>query len=202
MPTQMTRRFLWLALATAPCALAALGCPSTNTAPPPITYCDAAAGNAQTPPTAGCDVEAWLATGAYKSWHCEPAVHAARSPSPHGFDRVCSNDLVNATATDADAGPWPTGAAEVKELYVAAVPDGGPAGYAVSLKVAPEVAGDAGASWYWYERETDQSIEADGLGIADTAANQICVSCHSAAGSAPMYTPSAGSRDFIYTPVP
>ena len=149
-----------------------------------------------------CDVEAWLATGAYKNWHCEPAVHAARSPSPHGFDRVCSNDLVNPTASDEEAGAWPIGAAEVKELYVAADPDGGPSGYAVSLKTAPDEVGDAGANWYWYERQTDQSIEADGLGLANTPANSICVSCHIAAGSAPMYTPSPGSRDFIYTPVP
>jgi hypothetical protein len=195
----MTRFFLPLAVACfAPLLIA---CPTTAPTQQ-IIYGDAAAGNAETPPTSGPDLEAWLQTGAYKNWHCEPTVHAARSPSPHGFDRVCSNDLVNPTASDSDAGPWRTGAAEVKELYVAVHPDGGPSGYAVSLKTGPDVAGDAGANWYWYERETDQSIEADGLGVPNSQANSICVSCHIAAGSAPAYTPTVGGRDFIYTPVP
>jgi hypothetical protein len=193
----MTRFFLCLAFGG---AVALVACNSTQ-ATPPIAYGDAAAGNAETPPTDGPDVEAWLATGAYKKWHCEPAVHNARSPSPHGFDRVCSNDLVNPTAADVDAGPWPTGAAEVKELYTAINADGGPAGYAVSLKLAADAGGDAGANWYWYERQTDQSIEADGPGAANTPANTICVTCHIAAGTA-GYAPSLGSRDFIYTPVP
>jgi hypothetical protein len=198
----MAWSFLVLDLAgLAACGALALACNSPAVTPP-IILGDAAAGNAETPPTYGPDVEAWLATGAYKKWHCEPAVHTARNPSPHGFDRVCSNDLVNPTATDPDAGPWPTGAAEVKELYVALENDGGPAGYAVTLKTAPDVASDAGANWYWYERQIDQSIEADGLGTPNSQANTICVTCHAAAGSQPSYTPSPGSRDFIYTPVP
>jgi len=196
----MTR--LFAGLATAACGALSVGCDSPATTPP-IIYGDASAGSPETPPTYGPDVEAWLEKGFYKSWHCEPAVHAARSPSPHGYDRVCSNDLVNPTAANPDGGPWPTGAAEVKELYVAILTDGGgPAGYAVSLKTAPDVAGDAGANWYWYERQTDQSIEADGLGTPNSQANSICVSCHVAAGSQPSYTPSPGSRDLVYTPVP
>jgi hypothetical protein len=172
--------------------------------PAQIVYGDAAAGNAQTPPTHGADVEAWLLTGAYKSWHCEAAIHASRTPSPHGYDRVCSNDLVSPTATNADAGAWPLGAAEVKELYVTLDSDAGPAGYAVSLKTEADTEVDAGpgAAWYWYERLTDGTIEADGPGVPNTPASSICVSCHSAAGTTPAYTPTVGGRDFIYTPVP
>ncbi|MGO8993437.1 MAG: hypothetical protein ACLQVI_08910 [Polyangiaceae bacterium] len=192
---------LCLALVAANCVALTFACNSSSTTPP-IPLGDAAAGSPETPPTDGKDVEAWIVKGYYKTWHCEPAVHVARSPSPHGFDRVCSNDLVNPTATDPDAGAWPTGAAEVKELYTAVESDAGPAGYAVSLKVAADVPGDAGANWYWYERQVDQSIEADGLGTANSQANTICVSCHVAAGSGQAYTPSPGSRDFIYTPVP
>jgi hypothetical protein len=190
-----------LRLALGASAVCAVAC-NTPSTPTPIAYGDASAGGEQTPPTSGPDVEAWLATGAYKKWHCEAQIHGARSPSQHGFDRVCSNDLVNPTATDADGGPWPAGAAEVKELYTSATPDGGPAGYAVSYKAAADAGGDSGANWYWYERQTDQSIEADGFGVANSQANTICVSCHVAAGTGPGYEPSPGSRDFVYTPVP
>jgi hypothetical protein len=79
-------------------------------------------GNAQTPPQGMALVEAWLATGAYKAWACEPAVHASRSPSPHGFNRICSNDLISTNATS--TAPWPEGAAGVKELW-ASDPDAG-----------------------------------------------------------------------------
>jgi len=179
---------------------------NSSGSPAAIVYGDAAAGNAETPPTHGADVEAWLKTGAYKAWHCEPAAHTSRSPSPHGFDRVCSNDLVNPTAANADAGAWPLGAAEVKELYTALQSDAAPEGYAVSLKTAADVveedAGGPGSNWYWYERLTDGTIEADGLGFPNTSANSICVACHVAAGSNAAYTPTTGGRDFIYTPVP
>ncbi len=196
----MPRTLVFSAALAAAALVTACDSPGGGT-PAPLTYGDAAAGTPETPPTYGPDVEAWLKTGAYKKWHCEPSVHGARSPSPHGFDRVCSNDLVNPTATNADAGPWPTGAAEVKELYTSIDPDGGPLGYAVSLKVAPDAGGDAGANWYWYERQTDQSIEADGFGVANSPEYTICVACHVFAGTA-GYVPSVGSRDFIYTPVP
>jgi hypothetical protein len=196
---------LTVAALAAACGSFVAACNSSS-APAPIVYGDAAAGSAETPPTHGTDVEAWLKTGAYQKWHCEPAVHASRSPSPHGFDRVCSNDLVNPTASDEDAGAWPLGAAEVKELYTSLAPDGGPEGYAVSLKTAADVvnedAGGPGSNWYWYERLTDGTIEADGLGAPNTPANTICVACHVAAGSSAAYTPTPGGRDFIYTPVP
>src|SRR5882762_6298866 len=55
---------------------------------------DGMPGDAQTPPTTnGTDVEAWLKKGDYKSWTCETAQHAQLKVSPHGFNRVCSNDI-------------------------------------------------------------------------------------------------------------
>src|SRR5215831_21323499 len=74
------------------------------------------ASDAQTPPTSGrVDIEKWLGDASYKTWACEPAVHAARDPSPHGFNRICSNEVIAAAATGTAA--WPKGAAAVKELY-------------------------------------------------------------------------------------
>ncbi len=158
----------------------------------------------QTPPQGASAVESWLASGAYKGWQCEPAVHAARSPSPHGFNRICSNDLVSANATG--TGAWPKGAAAVKELY-ASLEATVPSGYSVYLKTSEDSAG--GDNWYWYERlpPADAAklglpeVVADGLGNAGNA-KAICVSCHVAAGSDQAHTPSLGGRDQVYTPVP
>jgi mono/diheme cytochrome c family protein len=149
-------------------------------------------------------VEAWLATGDYKKWSCEPAVHAARSPSPHGFNRICSNTLISTNATG--TGAWPEGASAVKELYNA-VTDTTPVGYAVYLKT--EASSAAGANWYWYERvpltsaapHDSAGVVADGLGSSGPA-QTICVACHGAAGSDAAHTPSTGGRDEVYTPVP
>jgi hypothetical protein len=162
-------------------------------------------GGPQTPPQGAANVQAWLATGAYKSWKCEPSIHAARSPSPHGFNRICSNDLISTDATA--TGPWPMGAAAVKEMYNTAT-DTTPMGYAVYLKTAADSA--AGSAWYWYEMfppNTPQSvvpnvngIVADGLGSSGPA-NTICVSCHVAVGMDAAHTPSPNGHDFVYTPV-
>jgi hypothetical protein len=149
-------------------------------------------------------VEAWLATGQYKAWHCEKAVHAARFPSPHGFNRICSNDLISSRATG--TGSWPEGAAAVKELY-ASLTSTTPVGYAVYLKTAADSA--AGANWYWYERvpldstvpHDSNGVVADGPGTTGTPLS-ICVACHGAVGSDMAHTPSPGGRDFVYTPVP
>ncbi len=155
---------------------------------------DSANAGAQTPPMGAAEVEAWLAAGSYKSWHCESAAHAARAPSPHGFNRICSNDLIASEA--AGTGAWPRGAAAVKELYASAS-GGAPTGYAVYLKTADDSQG--GASWYWYER-IDTNTVADGLG-GDGPPKTICVACHGAAGSDAAHTPSLGGRDQVYTAV-
>jgi Cytochrome P460 len=146
-------------------------------------------------PTEAEALEAWLAAGSYKSWSCEDAVHASRSPSPHGFNRICSNMQVDEARVG--DGPWPKGAAAVKELYRSA-DDTEPMGYAVELKVADDSAG--GAGWYWYERIGTDAV-ADGLGDSG-APKSICVSCHTAAGSDAAHTPTEYGRDFVYTPVP
>src|SRR5262245_55028431 len=104
-------------------------------------------GTDQTPPRGRAAIEEWLASGVFKTWAAEPAIHASRSPSPHGFNRIWSNDLIAQNA--AGSGPWPEGAAAVKELY-ASMTDTTPIGVAVYLKLSSDSAG--GANWYWYER--------------------------------------------------
>jgi len=157
----------------------------------------------QTPPMGADKVEAWLAKGAYLKWHCEREAHMFRAPSPHGYNRICSNDLVADNATD--RGDWPKGAAAVKELYAAA-DDAEPVGYAVYLKTDDDSAD--GANWYWYERvpldhpapHDADGVVADGMGD-DGPAKTICVGCHAAAGADAAHTPSVGGRDQVYTPV-
>jgi hypothetical protein len=170
---------------------------------------DAATPVSETPPMGAANVEAWLAQGDYKQWHCESAVHASRSPSVHNFNRICSNDVINSSATA--TGPWPAGAAAVKELYESAT-DTTPVGYAVYLKTSADSAD--GANWYWYERvpltglqsgaphDPTTGVVADGFGVADGGPpTTICVSCHGAAGSDAAHTPSPNGHDFVYTPV-
>lgn len=155
----------------------------------------ARAGSSQVPPRGAAAVEAWLKQGDYKDWQCESGTHAARTPSPHGFNRICSNDAISSRATD--DGAWPKGAAAVKELYASADAKE-PMGYSVYLKTAAD--SDDGANWYWYERIGDSTV-ADGLGNSGPA-KSICVGCHAAAGADDAHTPSQGGRDQVYTPVP
>ena len=151
-------------------------------------------GDAQTPPEGETAVKAWLAKGDYKSWHCESATHAARSPSPHGFNRICSNDLLSQNASGDD---YPEGSAGVKELWDAV--GGKIIGYAVYRKLAGDSAG--GANWYYYEDnptlDPPGGVVADGKGSSGTA-KSICVSCHSAAGSDSAHF----GHDYVYTQVP
>jgi hypothetical protein len=189
-------RALALMLASTGCGDDAGGSGSGGEAPTTSAAASSGAGgDAQTPPRGEAEVEAWLAAGSYTSWRCESDVHAARSPSPHGFNRVCSNDLIASNASG-DA-PWPAGAAAVKELHGSA-DSTEPTGYAVYLKLAEDSA--EGAGWYWYER-IGTSVVADGTGDAGSA-RSICVGCHSGAGSDTAHTPSPGARDHVYTPIP
>jgi len=165
---------------------------------------DSSVSDDQTPPTSGrTDIEPWLTAASYKTWACEPAVHAARSPSPHGFNRICSNDVIAGATAGTTA--WPKGAAAVKEIY-ASLTATTPTGYAVYLKTDADSA--AGANWYWYERvpadseaphDTNGTV-ADGKGGSGTP-KSICVGCHTAAGMDAAHTPSTGGRDQVYTPV-
>lgn len=148
-------------------------------------------GDAQTPPQ-GSDTEisAWLTAGSYKGagWKCETAPHDARSPSPHGKNRICSNTKLTQTAAP---GKYPLGAASVKELIAS---DGTTiAGYAIGLKLA-DGASD-GSKWYWYEK-MGNSVVFNGEGAA--ANTDLCSGCHAGAGTDAAHS----GRDFVYTQVP
>ena len=127
---------------------------------------------ANVPPTnSAASLEAWLATGEYKSWVCEATTHPARAGSGHTRNRICSNPtLSSATGT----GEYPIGAAGVKELIDGA---GAITGYAVYVKKQP----GAGEGWFWYER-VGSSTYANGLGVS------LCVGCHSGAPRDSVFT--------------
>jgi len=154
------------------------------------------AGNDQTPPSTGRQaIEDWLTKGSYKKWKCETAAHASRSPSPHGMNRICSNDLLSAAST----GEYPVDASGVKELFDAT--GANIVGYAVYRHVK---AGKTGDTWYWYERvPLDSRAPHDANGVVADAtgetgpANTICVGCHQAAGSDAGHS----GHDFVYTQV-
>ena len=140
-------------------------------------------GSAQTPPTSDPEaVIAWLADGAYLTWHCEEAPHAPRSPSPHSPNRICSNELLAAHGD----GEFPVDAAAVKELYDG---NGDISAYAVSRHVAH----GGGAAWFWYEGSADH-LNAIGLGDSGTPESS-CVGCHQSAGA------STFGHDFVFTQV-
>ena len=153
-------------------------------------------GDAQTPPMSGhVDIQAWLAEGHYLSWTCEADPHAATiGVSPHGMQRICSNDLMAAHGD----GEYPVGASAVKELMM---DDGTRYGWAVSLHFQ---AGTEGDSWYWYEQvhadhpapHDENGVVADGVGNSGPAMS-ICVSCHSAAGLDADHP----GHDFVYVQV-
>lgn len=160
-----------------------------------LTVACGASDDDQIPPSGAAAVEAWLSEGAYLDWTCEPAVHDARSPSPHGKNRICSNDVLSAHGT----GTYPVDAAAVKELY----DEAGTSiiGYAVAKKTTT---GTTGAAWYWYERvPLDHPAPHDAAGVVADAigssgpALTICVGCHMATGIDAQHS----GHDFVYTQV-
>lgn len=159
----------------------------------PETPVVSAEGDAQTPPsTSGDDVEAWLDTGQYLDWPCEDVEHPQMKVSPHGHNRVCSNELTR--VFDGEPGDErPAGSASVKELYDDAAKL---IGYAVAVKLASK--SDGGQNWYWYERIGDL-VTSDGLG-SETKPKAVCVSCHTAAGTDDTHA-LTGSSDFVYLQV-
>ena len=150
---------------------------------------------AQLPPQGRAAVEAWIADGHYLDWACEPEPHAGRSPSPHGANRICSNDALSAHGD----GEYPVDAASVKELYDTDMTT--IVGYAVARHVT---AGTDGGDWYWYERvpadhpapHDENGVVADAVGT-DGPALSICVGCHVAAGTDAGHS----GHDFVYTQV-
>jgi hypothetical protein len=125
----------------------------------------------QLPPRGSTDIVTWLEAAHYNTWQCEPEPHDARPRSPHGRNRICSNDLLASSTGD---GPFPVGAAGVKEIF-----DGSSISlYAVYRKVAD---GTGGNTWYWFEGDR-------GDVIANGEGDSTCTGCH---GGAP--------RDFVFT---
>ncbi len=168
-----------------------VGCPDGGPAEGEGEGADA---EAETPPEGHDAVQAWLAEGHYLDWACEPAVHDARAPSPHGRNRVCSNAALAGAATDA---PYPIGAAGVKELI-----DDADAiiGFAVYRKAEADPATPDGTNWYWYENVppgTDlptpdpvlpNGVVADSRGSAGGNALTVCISCHTDAPNDYVFT--------------
>jgi len=151
--------------------LAACGAACSD--PGPDSFGDAM-GDPQLPPRGSDDLLDWIDAGHYLGWHCEAAAHPARPGSGHGPNRICSNDaLAGATGE----GPYPVGAAAVKEVFDGA---GTIRLYAVYRKIEPAAGGD---SWYWFEGDREGNF-ANGPGDA------TCTGCH---GGAP--------RDFVFTVV-
>jgi hypothetical protein len=149
---------------------------------------------AQLPPTNVAAMKAWLAQDPkpYAGWSCEAAATPKTGGDPgihvHGENRVCSNAKLAAGAQ----GPWPPGAAAVKEIFDA---NNQLMFYAVEIKTSTDSRG--GAGWYWYEGLGDLVV-AGGFGDAGPA-KDICVGCHAAAGSDADH-PGAG--DYVYFRMP
>ncbi len=171
--------------AEAGCPGQSAGCPATASG---STVQEAeTVGTAQLPPTgAEASYDAWLEKGEYKAWKCEPSPHDARSPSPHGKNRICSNAALAAHG----AGEFPIGSAGVKELYDAAGTK--IVGYATYRKVGT----GKGEAWSWFEKTVTDGLIAKGPGTAGTP-KSICVGCHAGTGSDAAHS----GHDFVYTQV-
>ena len=160
------------------------------------TDAGAAPSTAEFPPEGAAAVEAWLQTGSYKTWTCESAIHAARSPSPHRFNRICSNTLIAGNA--AGSASWPKGAGRregalrsrhrhdadrIRGLRQRARP---------TARRARTGTGTSGSRWTAtapHDSATAWSPTASG------AADPRCRSasgCHGAVGSDAAHTPTAG----------
>ena len=145
---------------------------------------------AQVPPVHGAEsIEAWLATGAYLAWACEPARHPAFDPSPHGIVRVCTNAL----AADETPAEHHVDASLVIEIYDDA---GNLVGHGAQRHT---ISGHDGSSWYWFMRVPPTSatkhdatgLAADGWGF-DGPALTLCSECHRQAGV------GHSGRDFVW----
>lgn len=174
------------------CPATDAGCPASDAGcPGKEAGCPAAPastpGDATTPPTGTeAEVSAWLAKGEYKAWKCETAPHAARSPSPHGMNRICSNPTLSSHGT----GEFPTGSAGVKEIYDQAGTK--VVGYAMYRKLAT----GGGDAWYWFEMTEKDGLIANGPGTTGVP-KTLCVGCHGGAGS----DASHSGHDQVYTQV-
>jgi hypothetical protein len=128
----------------------------------------------QVPPRGSEDVVTWIEAGHYQSWACEASAHPPRGNGAHGTNRICSNDAI---ATSSGSGPFPVGAAAVKELLDSR---GAISQYAVYLKIEE---GEGGDTWYWFEGKRGD-VPFNGIG------ESTCTNCHRGA-----------PRDFVFTVV-
>lgn len=145
-----------------------------------------ASGDPQLPTvTSEAALASWIAEAHYKNWKCEAAVHDARSPSPHGKNRICSNDIASAHGN----GEYPVGAASVKELYDQS--GANVSGYSVAVKVAA----GGGEAWHWYEA-VGSRVLANGRG-SEGPPKTVCVGCHAGAGIDAEHS----GHDLVYTQV-
>jgi hypothetical protein len=143
-------------------------------------------GDSETPATGDPQrVADWLASGAYRSWRCESVAHEARSPSPHGKNRVCNNRKI----AEHGAGEFPIGAASVKEIYDDL---GALKAQAIGLKVGA----GAASAWVWFEIGGRTVVKVNARG--DTREASACSSCHAEAGIDREHS----GHDFVYTIVP
>lgn len=122
----------------------------------------------------------WLQGGAYKTWPKESAPH--RSMGPHKVLVLTYLSPTLDRSLEAKAAVHPKGAAAVKELLDDV---GKPAGWAVSVKTAPESAG--GKGWYWYEI---LGTTAGSTVVSQASGQPLCTGCH------------ARGRDFVLIPHP
>jgi hypothetical protein len=181
-------------IACASLCLLAAACTGSSEKTDELTFPNA--GNEQTPPTTGdaTAVQAWLDAQHYLSWQCETEPHAPRGPSMHGMNRACSNDLVSAF-TGKTGDERPAGSAAVKEFWDA----GKIIGRAAYVKTAAKSA--QGDAWYWIASLEGMGVVANGLPAQDMVAKNVCVACHSTAGSAAATSTSGHSGDFVFTQV-
>jgi len=127
------------------------------------------------PPAASSEFLAFVDGREYAAWTCELAPHPAREPSPHGMNRICQNSI--ATAARDGSGPWPVGAASVKEQY-----DGGGNVFAFEISLK-ERSGSGPEAWrFWRGQGTRVTNDAVGA--------SFCSNCHEGA-----------DRDFVFTVV-
>jgi hypothetical protein len=167
---------VWRATSAGAAALAlmfSLGCASAGDSTCAAGL--ACTGDAQTPATGAlANIDAWLVKEEFARWKCEPKATGASRDDAHGANRVCSNNLMSASAN----GDFPVGAANVKELFDS---NGVRKGFAFAVKVK---AGRAEDTWYWYEKIGSRIV-------ANGVSDSTCTGCH-----------SKSPRDYVYVRVP
>lgn len=133
-------------------------------------------------PSSPSALNAWLHTGAYKSYPHESAPHVSSGPHASEVQVYLTPNLD--TSLQAGDAQHPSCSAAIKEFYGKGG-GGGLTGWAVSVKLAPASSG--GQNWYWYEifsTTPGASPSSSGDGIS------VCTGCHSQ------------GKDFILTTYP